>query len=146
MEERVLGAQKPTPNLWRLTVASAQHTINPTSEQAPAAWVLPESRRSSGAILWTSAQIATLRFSSSLWLSSTQGCIVCGQYAGCISCLHVLERPRGAFSKGGISSRRLSQPRGKPTPIPCPSSTQLTNPSRQDSLLPFGDIPALVYP
>ena len=38
----------------------------------------PRSRRDSGAILWTSALTATLRFSSSLWLSSCHGGLALG--------------------------------------------------------------------
>ena len=38
----------------------------------------PRSRRDSGAILWISALTATLRFSSSLWLSSCHGGLALG--------------------------------------------------------------------
>ena len=73
------------------------------------------SSRYSGAIVWTSALTATLRLSSSLWISSPQDCIGLGQCAGGISFLHVLKISRRALQSGLFLSQRLLEHWGKPT-------------------------------
>ena len=85
----------------------------------------PGSRKDSGAILWTSALTATLRFSSSLWLHSPQGCIGLEQWAVWISFFLFLEMPRSALPSGLFMIQRLSEP-CRP-PAPCNSHPTLSS-------------------
>lgn len=66
MEQRAPGALKTTANIWVLVVCSTQHTIHTNSACTCSLAATPGSRRYSGAILWTYALTATVRFSSSL--------------------------------------------------------------------------------
>ena len=68
----------------------------------------PGSSRYYGALLWTSTLTATLRFSSSLWLSSYWGCTDLRQYFHWISFLRFLEIPRSALHSGPFLYQRHS--------------------------------------
>ena len=84
----------------------------------------PGSRRYSGAILWTSALIATLRFFSSFWLSSPWGCIGLRQYAGWFTSSTFVKYIEGPFKVGYFSHKgfRALSPN---YPMPCHSNYHL---------------------
>ena len=102
----------------------------------------PGSRRYSGALLWTYAVTATLRFSSSLWLSSPLGCTGHGQYAHWISFLWFLEIPRMPLQVGYFPLKILQSPEAN-LPHATPFKHSVPDPLCQDSLLSLVYIPAL---
>ena len=94
-----------------------------------------------GALLWTSTLTATLRFSSSLWLSSHQGCIDLRKYFPSSAFLNYQEVPFlvGSFSLKGIKSPKANLQHATLLKHSSPE------PSCHDNVSPFLYIPALMY-
>lgn len=105
----------------------------------------PGSGRSSGAILWTSALIATLRFASSSWLSSPRGAaLALGSALGGFSSSRGLKWEEVPFQVGYLPLKVFQRPEANLL-LATPFKHSAPHPPSPDRFLHFLDIPALMY-